>query len=470
MRTVDGTAKAGEDYEEKNELFTMHKEEKEREIKIGIMDDPDWEPDEEFKVQLLDELSMKLIDGDDTECTVLIQDEDKPGSIAFAETQVDFRRKDHIGYIMIERKDGSDGEISCIVNTISNVDKVPGKKPAVENKDFTPIKMKKIIFKSGEVQHKLEIEMPDCVGEEDDNVEPEEADTVSFAIQLSQPQPNGVKLSKKSTCFVNIEATDTAADEAADLERKKMLEFFCSNIELTWGQQFKVACMLGPQIDQDNLHVEEVGCGAAVWHFLSLFWKVVGAIVPPRKVWGGWASFLVALFLTGVVTTIVGEVATVLGCVINLKPAVTGITIVAMGTSLPDTFASKTAAQSSPNADSAIGNVTGSNSVNVFLGMGLPWVIATIYWRVEAASDYAVPPGSMSFSVIMFISCSMVCFLILGLRRCCLGGELGGEGCTRNFSAVILFCLWLIYVVFVALESYEIITVEIGDVPPPPDL
>ena len=170
MRTVDGTAKAGEDYEEKNELFTMHKEEKEREIKIGIMDDPDWEPDEEFKVQLLDELSMKLIDGDDTECTVLIQDEDKPGSIAFAETQVDFRRKDHIGYIMIERKDGSDGEISCIVNTISNVDKVPGKKPAVENKDFTPIKMKKIIFKSGEVQHKLEIEMPDCVGEEDDNV------------------------------------------------------------------------------------------------------------------------------------------------------------------------------------------------------------------------------------------------------------------------------------------------------------
>ena len=55
--------------------------------------------------------------------------------------------------------------------------------------------------------------MPDCVGDDVDNVEPEKADTVSFAIQLSQPQPNGVKLSKKSTCFVNIEATDTAADE-----------------------------------------------------------------------------------------------------------------------------------------------------------------------------------------------------------------------------------------------------------------
>jgi solute carrier family 8 (sodium/calcium exchanger) len=52
---------------------------------------------------------------------------------------------------------------------------------------------------------------------------------------------------------------------------------------------------------------------------------------------------------------------------------------VALGTSLPDTFASKTAAANEKNADNAIGNVTGSNSVNVFLGLGLPWVIAAFY-------------------------------------------------------------------------------------------
>ena len=186
--------------------------------------------------------------------------------------------------------------------------------------------------------------------------------------------------------------------------------------------------------------------------------------------WGGWAAFIVALLLIGVVTTIVGEVATVLGCVINLKPAVTGITIVAMGTSLPDTFASMTAARQSPDADSAVGNVTGSNSVNVFLGMGLPWIIAAAWWKVNHDSDYVVPPGSMSFSVIVFLCCSMVCFLILGLRRCCLGGELGGDGCARPFSAFILFLLWIIYVIFVSLESYGIIEVDIGNVPPPPEM
>ena len=38
-----------------------------------------------------------------------------------------------------------------------------------------------------------------------------------------------------------------------------------------------------------------------------------------------------------------------------------------------------TAAREGKYADAAVGNVTGSNSVNVFLGLGLPWVIAVIY-------------------------------------------------------------------------------------------
>lgn len=44
---------------------------------------------------------------------------------------------------------------------------------------------------------------------------------------------------------------------------------------------------------------------------------------------------------------------------VGLKTSVTGITIIALGTSLPDTFASRTAAMQDEHADAAIGNVTG---------------------------------------------------------------------------------------------------------------
>jgi len=83
--------------------------------------------------------------------------------------------------------------------------------------------------------------------------------------------------------------------------------------------------------------------------------------------------------MIGIITYLVAEIAAMLGCVLGIKPGVTAITFVAIGTSLPDTFASMTAAKESRYADSAVGNVTGSNSVNVFLGLGLPWVIAVAY-------------------------------------------------------------------------------------------
>lgn len=57
------------------------------------------------------------------------------------------------------------------------------------------------------------------------------------------------------------------------------------------------------------------------------------------------------------------------GCVIGIPQEITSITIVALGTSLPDTFASMIAAKEDDNADASIGNITGSNSVNVFLGL-----------------------------------------------------------------------------------------------------
>lgn len=82
-------------------------------------------------------------------------------------------------------------------------------------------------------------------------------------------------------------------------------------------------------------------------------------------------------------TALIGDIATIFGCLIGLKPEVTAITFVALGTSLPDLFASKNAAQNEEYADASIGNVTGSNGVNVFLGLGIPWVIASIYWEVK---------------------------------------------------------------------------------------
>ena len=63
------------------------------------------------------------------------------------------------------------------------------------------------------------------------------------------------------------------------------------------------------------------------------------------------------------------------------------LVIIAGGTSLPDLYASRSAAIGDPTADAAIGNVMGSNAVNVFLGLGLPWTVAAIYWETVGVTE-----------------------------------------------------------------------------------
>ena len=51
--------------------------------------------------------------------------------------------------------------------------------------------------------------------------------------------------------------------------------------------------------------------------------------------WGGWACFVVSIFIIGVLTAVIGDLASHFGCTIGLKDSVTAISFVALGTSLP---------------------------------------------------------------------------------------------------------------------------------------
>merc|ERR1719498_1609143 len=159
--------------------------------------------------------------------------------------------------------------------------------------------------------------------------------------------------------------------------------------------------------------------------------------------------------------------AEVFGCAIGMPPLLTAISFVALGTSMPDLFASKSAAVNDPTADAAIVNVTGSNCVNVFLGLGLPWTIGSIYWAVsdwdpewefkypDIAPDYkssgqmvfVVRSGDLVFSVCCFSIAALVALAMLVVRRRLIGGELGGYGPLKAASSLLMVVLWLAYII-----------------------
>src|SRR5689334_3627693 len=74
---------------------------------------------------------------------------------------------------------------------------------------------------------------------------------------------------------------------------------------------------------------------------------------------------------------------------------------------------------------------------------------------------FYVTPGSLAFSVSLFLSGAAVAVVLLQIRRyttLCGQGELGGPACTKYLCMVIMFALWIAYVALSTMEAYCIIS------------
>lgn len=80
--------------------------------------------------------------------------------------------------------------------------------------------------------------------DEDDEDDSEEEPDVIFKIKLEKPEPAGVKISKKNVCMVTIARNDEYEKEEDD--KKKLIEYYLSQKDVTWTSQFRAALTLGP--------------------------------------------------------------------------------------------------------------------------------------------------------------------------------------------------------------------------------
>jgi len=458
-KTVEGTATAGEDYVGvENGKLQFKKGQSSALISIKLLTDDKWENDESFQVELLEDSGRYTI-GTKGIATVVILDDDHPGVISFSRDAEFISESDVWISLTVLRKKGNKGKVSVKYTTKDGT--------AIAGADYVAASGT-LTFADGENEKHIKIDI-----NKDDEVEKDE----DFQVVLSNASgsPNAPSFDEKTDgaadsciCTINIQGDDQI--NARALTIASMLSFNQDKMMLgasNYKEQFSNAVAL-----------HDKSCMGITMHVLSVPWKVIFALLPPPSILSGWPCFVVTLVFIGLLTAIVGDMAGLLGCTMGLKDSVTAITFVALGTSLPDTFASKAAAVGDPNADNAIGNITGSNAVNVFLGLGMPWAVAAIYWSncpssifEEWASTYpdnanvqawmsanpgsaafVVEAGSLGFSVSIFTACGVVCLLTLVARRAAFGAELGGQA-TKPTAAFFTF-LWFLYVLLASLQAY----------------
>ncbi|XP_074466942.1 sodium/calcium exchanger 2a [Sebastes fasciatus] len=467
--TENGSANAGADYEFSEGTLVFKPGESRKEIRVGILDDDIFEEDEHFFVRLQN-LRLEEGGGEGTGsppkgrlveplvATITILDDDHAGIFTFGQRMLRISESTGMLAVTVVRNSGSRGTVAVPYHTEDGSAKAGvDYEEARGELEFTNEKTSQIfqvlIINVAEYEKQenffIVLEDPKWLKRGlSGNPSPEEEEARRIS-EMGKPI-----LGEHSRLEVVIEESCEFKNTVDKLLKDTNLAVVIGTH--SWREQFieAVTVSAGDGDEEEGQEQRMPNCCDYFMHIFCIFWKILFACVPPTEYWNGWACFIVSISVIGFLTAIIGDLASHFGCTVGLRDTVTAVVFVALGTSLPDTFASKVAATQDQYADACVGNVTGSNAVNVFLGIGVAWSVAAIYWQVKG-KVFRVDPGSLAFSVTLF---TIFAFFAMGLlmlrRRPSVGGELGGPRITRVFTSLILFGLWFLYILFSSLEAY----------------
>jgi len=430
--TQDGDATGqgdDRDYVHNEGTLIFSKGEELKTIDIVILEDELVEADEKFYVVLKNPLCMdqksKVKLGKINVCDITIIDVSDPGQVGFVETSYKVPEDCGDAVIPLERINGSMGWFK--------VDYITQHETATPGQHYEETSGT-VEFKANEVSKQIMIPIIDT--QQADN----KRRTFKVILTKAYNANNQANLT---------ENTETQVVITNSIKRTKMAEKLKNLWELSKGSS-----LLGSD-SWHSLFVDaaappsEISCLGYFVHTIALPWKLLLAFIPPTSYAGGWLTFWCSLAITGTITFVIGEMAETFACMIGVPQSFAAITLVALGTSMPDTFASRMATQMSPDADAAICNVTGSNSVNVFLGLGLPWCVASFYAAAREES-YQTPSGNLIAALGAFIPGAVLCMGTLLLRRKFIGGELGGPMVTKWSTSIFFFALWVYFIAMAA--------------------
>ena len=476
------------DYHKAAGTLTFHRGEMRKTFEVRMINDDEVEEDETFLIELSNctDDKTELLESRGV-CEVTIISDDYPGVMVLAKVPAEDSSAEEPRYLdyytatptmgsvacLVRREKGSSGEVSVRWRTVADTGKAGvdyGTRGSSEELSGT------LKFRSAMSEAHIVVPILNNPSAADAKGEPPPAE---FKIELFDPQGGcsigEAETTERGACgWTTVSVKHDAAAEKLARDIARLLDEHYDDIrsgDESWKDQFTDA--VTPHEEMDTL--------GTLLFYMNMPWRVAFALIPPPSMAGGWLCFWVALGGIAVVTVLVGDLAALLGCSVGLEDSITAITFVALGTSLPDTFASKAATLGDDCADAAIGNVTGSNSVNVFLGLGLPWFIAAVVWTdagptaewkatiglknpgiVAANPDggFAVPAGSLSFSVAVFCACAVMCLSTLLFRRVVFGAELGARtpGASHHkLTSVFFAALWFFYVAMSIIQTWKLV-------------
>lgn len=146
--------------------------------------------------------------------------------------------------------------------------------------------------------------------------------------------------------------------------------------------------------------------------------------------------FVISILVIAALSYVLVEVAVASAHILNIPEAIIALTVLAVGTSIPDLFSSIIVARQG-RGDMAVSNAIGSNIFDILVGLGLPFMIVMLFTPETIQAG-----GNLIRSVIILFGSVVLLVVLLLARRWNVGKPTG----------IILILVYVAYVIYEILK------------------
>lgn len=156
------------------------------------------------------------------------------------------------------------------------------------------------------------------------------------------------------------------------------------------------------------------------------------------------ATFLISVVWIGATSYLISWMMTTIGNTLGISDAVMGLTLVAIGGSIPE------ASTSVINARRGIGSMTisnalGGNTLDILLSLGLPWFIKTLLPSNLRGGPVFIESSSVVYNNVAQLACVSLLFITAALNNFTMDRRLG-------LTCLMLYLLFIVFIVCVELR------------------
>ncbi len=147
--------------------------------------------------------------------------------------------------------------------------------------------------------------------------------------------------------------------------------------------------------------------------------------------------FFIAILIIAALSWVLVESAVGISHILNIPEAIIALTVLAVGTSVPDMFSSLIVSKQG-RGGMAVSNAVGSNIFDILIGLGLPFIIVI----AVSGGSLAIKTDELTISILILFGSVIVLMFLMIINKWKIGKKMG----------IFLIALYLVYFVYAFMK------------------